>query len=36
MAETGMVGTLARTGPLHGWAGRFAELPDTVDRKSVV
>jgi sarcosine oxidase subunit gamma len=30
MAETGMAETLARTGPLHGWAGRFAELPDTV------
>ncbi|MEN3299249.1 sarcosine oxidase subunit gamma family protein [Pseudonocardia sp.] len=29
MAETGM-GALVRTGPLHGWAGRFAELPDTV------
>jgi sarcosine oxidase subunit gamma len=25
-----MVETLTRTGPLHGWAGRFAELPDTV------
>lgn len=22
--------TLARTGPLHGWSGRFATLPDTV------